>query len=591
MSKSFKAAALMAVAAMVLSAPVFVQPVYGQSSPASTATAGVFTSDVDDSMDVLSYSGVEFEKWFGFVGVDSMEHYEVNPATSQADINVPSLGYAARFGGLYLGAFYQGNILSTSNAETKAVVSNYNLDNQLLTGRETTVTYSDQFTTSYNSLKVLIGVAGMGIKVGFAEALRVWNYPEVATAVTEDANGVLKTYQNDFVDDYERINGRMVPSLEWGMNIDLGGITFKPTLGVDFGIYRDTYIYNVRGTASGNDYTYDTFNGEVTGPEQINYTNGAINDYLKPEISVGLGFDFASGASVGISYGIGFEIYSNDYDRAGFSGTALGTVSWGGNDVYSQTSNSPTIGGSPAITRTIETGTLAIAEITNVEHSITPSFSYSKEIAENFNLGFYAEIPVGITVSSRSESYEWHHIVKTVYNNAVQRHLGSTEERGNISKSGLEETTEFSIGLETAVGASYALFPGRFTINAGFGINPFKYTNTTTTTSKASENRTSWVRTYDADDNLINEVVSFYEPWTGNPPGDVDATDDTVTDSVKVQNTWAPIEVYAAGGFTFTFNDNLALDMVVGGSGNTDDVNGGFKLVLTQVQVLLSLKF
>ncbi|MDR1905075.1 MAG: hypothetical protein LBQ88_22695 [Treponema sp.] len=39
-------------------------PAAAQVSNTSQATAGNFTTDVDDYLDVHSYSGVEFDKWF-----------------------------------------------------------------------------------------------------------------------------------------------------------------------------------------------------------------------------------------------------------------------------------------------------------------------------------------------------------------------------------------------------------------------------------------------------------------------------------------------------------------------------------------------
>jgi len=574
MSKSFKVAALVAVTAMFLAVPVFGPGVYAQSSPTSTATAGVFTTDVDDSLDVLYYSGVEFDKWFGFIGIDSAENY------AGTNTNVPSLGYATRFGDIYLGAWYKGNIASTTNnTESQEVVSTYDLTNQLLTQKQTTITYRNQYTDSINGINVLIGVAGMGIKVGFSEALRVWSYPDITKIVKEDATGASKTHTDDYiVDDYQRIQGTLIPSLEWGMSLAAGDLTIKPKVSFAFGIYRDTNIYNVKGTEINGNFvnSYNTINGEVVGTERINYSTGTISDYLSPSITVGAGVDLPSGATVGLEYGIGFDIYNNAYDGAGFSGTAPGTVSWdGGNKSIARTL---------ASTTTTTEGTLSINEITGVSHSITPSFYYSTdEIAEGLSLGFYAELPIGIAVGSENSGWEWRKTTNTVYNNAANKYLGSRVEETSTGNGGLTETTEFSIALNAAVGASYALFPGRFKINAGFGVSPFEYTGTTTKYSRGSVNQTYTQKTYDADGKLIGETVVFQEaqsPWSG-------ATEDEVEDSVKVEDKWSPISVYAAGGFTFNFNDNLSLDMTVSGGGTPST----FTLNLTNVRVLFSFKF
>ena len=373
MSKSFKAAAAIAVAAMFLAAPVFAQPSFGPSSPTGTATADVFTTDVEDSMDVHYYSGVEFDKWAGFVGIDG---------------GLPSLGYATRFGDIYLGTWYNGNIAGTNGSVEHKVVSNYSLSSQLLTGKETTLTYSSKSTDSDNHLSVLLGVAGMGIKVGFAEKLTVWGNPDNARVITQDANGVNKTYADDYIaDDYSRVNGYMAPYLQWGMSLEAGDLVINPKFGFAFGIVRDTNILNTKGNEVWDNtdpsdpvlvgYEYDTINGNLVGTERTNSVNGKANDYLAPRFTVGAGIDLSSGATIGIEYGLGFDIYNNSYDGSGFKGSVPGTVSWEENDYHGGAYT--TIVRNMATTTTTTNGTLDIVEKTNWEHSITPSFYYSTD--------------------------------------------------------------------------------------------------------------------------------------------------------------------------------------------------------------------
>jgi len=556
MSKSFKVAALFAVTALILGAMVFAPSVYGQSSPTGTATAGVFTSDVEDSMDVHYYSDVEFDKWFGFIGTSG---------------TTPSLGYATRFGDLYVGAWYTGTIASTTNSVTEQVVSDYDLDNQLYTGKTTTLTYSNQYTDSDNSLNVLIGVAGMGIKVGFSESLRVWSYPSSTLTTVEDATGAAKTYTNDYVvDDYLRIDGSMTPSLEWGTTIEAGDITIRPKVAAGLVIHRDTNILNTKAT-------YSTYNDElVGGTEQINRVNGTVNDYLGLGAGVGADFGLNEKLSVGIGYNLYTNFYSNSYDGSGFSGTAAGTVSWDNGSTTITRNNETTV--------TQTTATLNIDEITNWSHNIEPSVYYSDEIAEGLTLGFSIALPVGITAGSSNSYYEWHQNTKTEYNSAVNKPRGTTVDYVTYGPKSLTETSGFSIGLNAAVGAQYALIPDRFTVKAGIGLNPLRFSSTTRKFTKPTVNGKNVTRIYDADGNQIgSDVVSLQEP---NYPYN-EATSDQVEDSVFVQNTWSPFGVYAAGGFTFNFNDSMALDMAVsGGSGSSN-----FTLNISNVKVLFSFKF
>jgi len=500
MSKTFKVAAIVAVTALILAAPVFGQ------SPTSTATAGVFTSDVEDSMDVIDYTGVEFDKWFGFIGVGSLQNY------NNTNTTVPTLRYATKFGSLYLGLQYAGNIASTNNSITEEVVSDYDLNTQLYTGKTTTLTYANQYTDSINSLNVLIGVVdmGMGIKVGFSEALRVYSYPDGALEITEDATGASKSYTNDYVvDDYERIQGSMIPSLEWGMSIDAGGITIKPRIGAGLNIYRDTNILNTRAN-------YSTYNDELIGDEVINRTNGQINDYLGLNVGVGADFGLSEKLSVGIGYELSTQFYDNSYDGSGFSGSAAGTVNW--------INGSKTIASTMATTTTTNTATIDINEITSWEHTITPSLYFSDDIADNLKIGFSVELPVTITAGSENSYREYHNNVKTEYNSAVNRPQGTTEDIFRYTNNGLTETSSLGIDLNAAVGAQYALIPERFTVNAGIGLIPIRYTSTTTKSSQTTIRTTEVVKRYDADGNLISEVTTLQ----GNP------TTDQTTDSVQV---------------------------------------------------------
>ena len=554
MSKSFKAAAAIAAAAMFLAAPVFAPNAYGQSSPTNTATAEVFTTDVEDSMDVHYYSGVEFDKWAGFVGIDG---------------TLPSLGYATRFGDIYLGTWYTGNIASTSaNTESKQVETDYNLNSQLAGQRTTTWTYNNQLTTSNNKLNVLLGVAGMGFKVGFHENLTVGTNPNTTVTLTETVGGNTVTHNGEIVE-YSSVSGNMIPSLEWGMSLEAGDMVIRPKFGVDFIIYQDNLVNNTRAA-------YTTVDGELIGDEVTNRT-GNNNGYLYPSFTVGAGFDLSSGATIGIEYGLGFSVYNNSYDASGFSGTAAGTVEWSGgvNTTISRAWDS---------TVTTTDGTLNINEKTNIKHSITPSFYYSTdEIADGLSLGFYAELPVTIGVDTSNPSWKWSSITKTVYSSAVNKPLGGRTESVSTGSSGLTETTQFSIGLNAAVGASYALIPGRFKVNAGIGISPCAFTSTTTKFSQGSINQTHTEKTYDADGKLISSTVEFQVNSNPYPA----ATTDTVTDKTTVANTWDPFSIEAAGGFTFNFNENIALDMAV----NSGTSSSSFTLDLTTVQVLFSVKF
>jgi len=553
MSKSFKVAALIAATALILAAPVF-----GQTSNMSTATAGVFTNDVDDSMDVHNYSDVEFDKWFGFIGYGTYDEYNGIQRPLQ-------LGYATRFGDLYLGTYFTGNVLQSKENWNETVTTTYDLPNQIKDNTETTTVYPNYIggdnpnvIRSNNSLDVLIGVAGMGFKVGFSEYVTELTFPLNRTVTITETNDGTVTHTTGDILEYSNISGTLIPSLTWGMKIDLGSVAIRPKVeaSVIFGLYNS--VNNFRPVP------YTTIDGEINGQDRINY-NGNNNDYVQPDIKVGLGIDFEK-FSLDVGYGIGFPIYDNSYDVSGFSGSTAGTVSW--NNSYTETNSSI------ADTQTTNYATLSFNEYSNfLLHTINIGFSTDKEVADGLRLGLNAGAEVGIT----TYAYEYYTLTlnksETVNNNTALSSQNTRTETENRSFGTNYDVTTFSITPVVNIGASYVLFPGRFTINAGVRLNPLGYTNTVTRTSSQAGYVTK-TKTYNSNGDLLTDTV--------------DVTNGAaITDSVDVNDTLSYLSAGLFGGFLFNFTDTLALDTVFG-SGN---INSTFNMNTTTLRVLFSVKF
>jgi hypothetical protein len=541
MSKSFKAAAVIAVAAMFLAAPVFVQPVYGQESNKSVSTAGVFTSDVDDALDVINYSNVEFDKWFGFIGYGGIGQSPVN------------LGYATRFGDLYVGAYYSGNFLNVSEGQTETVKVNYNLQTQLQTSKVTT-TVNTNTISSNNAVGVLIGVAGMGIGVGFHENVTEIKYPGTSIIVIENADGSIDQSNGD-IRDYSNVSGTLTPTLQWGMSLDLDSVVIKPRveLGAEFGL--DSVINNSRAP-------FTTINGEFVGAETLNLT-GKNNRYVTPKISVGAGIDF-EGFSLDVTYGIDFSVYDNSYDDSGFSGSTAGTVEWNGSKQTTTTL---------ATTQTVSSTTLTIDDKSAVNHSIDLGYYTDKEVATGLTLGLYAGVGIGIDTSTSDSYSRSFTTTSTAYNNAALSSGNTTQKQESRTDSTVIDITTFSLEPFVNIGAVYEWFPGRFSINAGIALKPLVYTSTLTKTSKPN-NAFSKDVTYNSKGDVISET---------NSGSALTSTED----KVEIANTWSYLSATFFGGFTFNFNDNMTLDLAAG-TGNGSQF---FNLNVANLNVLLSFKF
>jgi hypothetical protein len=214
-----------------------------QESNTFKATAGNFSTDVDNFFDLHSWGDVEFDKYFAFAGFrnnpDAFNGYELDA------------GYARRFGSIYLSAFYEGQITSRSPGQvttTTDKISLYGLNGGIyeLESEQTEVTNATTLPDFNNNIGVLIGVAGMGIKAGFYENMRGTDkYTSNPFSLSGSSNGTqsditetsagIKTVSTD-ITEYNYLEGTMLPYLGWGMNLDVANLVIKPKVEIGLGI-------------------------------------------------------------------------------------------------------------------------------------------------------------------------------------------------------------------------------------------------------------------------------------------------------------------------------------------------------------------
>jgi len=590
----FKAAAVIAVTALVLAMPLAAQT-WPDTDPAPTpttptlvnppsdttigfpalpggpaslksnqsrATAGVFGSEVDDSMNVLWHSADEsaenraFDKWLGFIGYGGDVEY--NPI---------HFGYASRFGSIYVGAWYTGNIAKSFDYSSTKVTNTYSLADQRQTSSKTETTYYSNMTTSNNQLEVLIGVIGMGFKLGFWESMYESKNPDITKINTDDLTGRVE-YQNELVD-HVNYGGHLRPSLDWGMKIPLGELELRPTASLALDIYQQKQLL-------------DTKIGYTDGVHPIFSSEGTNADYVKPEIGVDVGVAFPSpektSMSANVSYKIGFGLYNNDYDVFGYSDTVQGTVKWTGGDnsgtdpTGSYSTKSTTLNS----TTTTDQVALNITEVTaDLKHNIGLGFYYDNEIFDNFTVGLYTAIPVSIGVDTRDQYTKTFTTVKTKFDRAEN----GTNTTTSTTASGPTTTTDistFEVGPYANFGAKYALFPDRFQINAGIHLKPFNFQSTTTKVSQPSTETVTTTTT--SKGKTTDKSVTVAD------------TDKTV-DSITVENKWSPFEAAFSGGFVFFFNERAAIDLVATYTPTGTSDSNNFEVDAATVNVLVTLKF
>jgi len=550
------------IAMIAILAAVFATPAFAQISPTNIATAGVFTTQVEDSMDVHNYSGVKLEKWAGFVGISGYD--------SISNTYVPSIGYAFKPGGLYIGLWYNGNIMNFSGkAQKDQVVSTYDIVNQIKTTAVTTTTYDYQDINSNNSIQALVGVAGMGIKVGFKEVLTTRDKPSNFTSTTtENILNTTVTYTNNLVSySYER--GTLTPSVEWGMS--LGKI--RPKVGVEFEIGLDNETRETRAD-------YSEQYGLLLGGTKTTSMSAYNRDYLLPRILAGVEVDISEAATVGFNLGVDIGIFDKSYSVYGHSGNVTGS--------YRVASASSTVTDTLLSTTTVNTATINIVDGSRYYNTndndyydigdgsdfgitATPSFKHESKI-DNLTLGVLVEVPVTFSVSSYSDEYsKTLSTTRLVHKNETDKHLNTTTLVETVNPSDTYDVTRLNIAPSIGVGAVFDLIPNRFAINAGIKLNPFNFTSSTINYSSKTSIGTTTTTVKDYNGNIISKDVVP----TGN--------NSDVTDSSEVEDSWSAFNVGARAGFTFNFNNKMAVDMVASSS--------NFNLNLTSVSVLFSFLF
>lgn len=131
---------------------------FAQSSKTNAATAGLFSTDVDNFVDVNEWSTVNPEKFFGYFGMNDGNY---------------NVGFAKQFEKFYWGTYYDGNIGDSSKKTYDAK-----------TTADTTVTNWGDLTFAN-----LFGFGNIGIKatLNFSGSKSVTEQKEPSVTTTEDS--------------------------------------------------------------------------------------------------------------------------------------------------------------------------------------------------------------------------------------------------------------------------------------------------------------------------------------------------------------------------------------------------------------------
>jgi len=280
------------------------------SSPQKESSAGRFRSDADDFLSARGYAGLDFEKWFGVVSFyekrrqfPSNNDLVLNPAILAND--VAQIGFATRFSGVYIGAYYGGNAFRnlgmTGNNDEN--VNDYDEKTMSFFGSDKTMRVYSQIplllaahrTPIYNEASVLVGFSDMGIRLSYATNYQTFSLNEDFAV---DQSGIVNFYKSWYQE-----FGIHNPEIVWAMAKDLiPGRGIKPEVRLDLTIFRDSYKherYDALGISNGVETTKSQ-NRLITGLYL------GMGDFIIQQIdNFKWGFDF--------TYGVNLSFYNNEY--------------------------------------------------------------------------------------------------------------------------------------------------------------------------------------------------------------------------------------------------------------------------------------
>ena len=184
-------------------------------SPQRQATAGQFWSDADLFIDPRGFSVPEFDNIFTLISFDSSQ--------------MAKLGFAARFGPLYFGLYYGGDMLNMvpHNYTERTAGDGFFSEGKKMKVYTALPGYLGGNLPN-NNLSLLFGFADMGFRLSCKSTYwnRVLNEDFLAEA----------NYYKSFIDERGDIN----PELAWGMARDLvPGLGIKPHVYISLNFFRD----------------------------------------------------------------------------------------------------------------------------------------------------------------------------------------------------------------------------------------------------------------------------------------------------------------------------------------------------------------
>jgi hypothetical protein len=571
-------------------------------SAASAAGNRNYVTNVDNYMDVhfVNFAGQveadKFDKWFGFAGLQKEK---------------AALGYGRFLGNFFLGTYFNGNILKAGTLDRSApdprdgsteinTTAPVVLPGGSILSTQIYDSYVNPLVQTDNRLDMLFLIKnlGMALKLGFVENLEKADKAVNTMETFKASDGGMTLVAVKGEPEYSSIKGDIIPSLEWGWILPVGGYYLLPRVEASVNFFQDSEdaVYRDYTMAMGmkiSPYDLEQLAAQYGRPlppsasailvdPETRYS-GRAGNAVTPVFGLGLelmSIDDNTVQAVGLKYNTGFTGYSNDYDVNGISGSVMGAAAWSASIGTTQTT--------PTDKTTTRKTTLSITEKSASRHTITPIYRWQTQLTDRVSVAYNANIAFDIrsstsdTKTTKTEivdvnGTETKTLTTNVYYNADPATADPLEKRDTRI-----EVNALSVTPALNLGTSYTVIPARLTFTAGLKLKPPSYVASST---RVYTNNTTDIngakKTANDDGNDITGVVAADGTDVSNQ---ISVVSETEINSV----VWTPFDAELSAGFTLYFSPSFALDAAlsaveVGPSGNK-------KPDLSNLSVIFTLK-
>lgn len=498
------------------------------ASPTSVATAGIFETDADNYTSVHDYSTVKFDKGFVFTGLSNNTSID--------------LGFATTISGIYIGAWYNGNIINSFSGSDKVTeTTTPNVEDGLVTftsvnntNKLSKVLDGQDFNTG-----VIVGLAGMGFQAsfsGYEDARRGTLDPadliaKVSSVNTVDTTGYSKTTTYDPKGYY--LKRDMTPEIGWGMNMNLGSIALKPYAGLGVRIYNEKAFASkiVEESLGESTLTYP----QSTDTKTVNRSELVFMPKLGAEAV------FENGSSASVSYGIAPYWYTSSYtDAEDASVKVKGYVdNYTTNHTVTETAN--------AIT-TEDVTSLSTSERWRLNQGLNLGYKIAKALGERVSVGAAANVYMGFNSDKVTDKK-----TTTTVTNYDSKGPDLTSDivttKIVTDEDSITNTTIFSASPYLNAGITFAAVPNKLSVNFGYDVVFPSFTSTKETELKPSAGKKTEETVVDGNGNTISSDVAI----------DTSAR----TESQTITTSWTTVSSTFTAGLCWDITENVKLDTIM----------------------------